>query len=281
MFVCKHKMYDEDELRIPFAFHFNLLLVISQALLTVVLIWKNTIHQPSSNLDVFVANTAQDLCSLWFLVIHVIALLLAILIAKHKSHYRGAFNLHSSPEFNFQWNSLQKAPFTKRLGVKLRYWTHKLKPVKIGLRYVFVILAYWAFVAYIVICFGAPVLSEHQETAAFVTGLCLHSIIPIILIEGPDLYGTIAILQTQDLDPLKLILKRNALCAFGGAWIGALPIPLDWDRPWQPWPLTCTVGYFVASSISHIWSLYEANKFRKQSKQSMLLTNCSSNKKSQ
>jgi len=27
-----------------------------------------------------------------------------------------------------------------------------------------------------------------------------------------------------------------------GAWLGAFPIPLDWDRPWQAWPITVTYG---------------------------------------
>lgn len=30
--------------------------------------------------------------------------------------------------------------------------------------------------------------------------------------------------------------------ALVGAWVGAFPIPLDWDRPWQAWPITCAVG---------------------------------------
>jgi len=27
-----------------------------------------------------------------------------------------------------------------------------------------------------------------------------------------------------------------------GAWLGALVIPLDWDRPWQVWPVSCVYG---------------------------------------
>ncbi|GAA96619.1 uncharacterized protein L969DRAFT_88016 [Mixia osmundae IAM 14324] len=38
-----------------------------------------------------------------------------------------------------------------------------------------------------------------------------------------------------------------------GAWLGAIPIPLDWDRPWQSWPITpllgCFVGHFVGSFV--------------------------------
>lgn len=27
-----------------------------------------------------------------------------------------------------------------------------------------------------------------------------------------------------------------------GAWLGAVPIPLDWDREWQKWPVTVLLG---------------------------------------
>ena len=27
-----------------------------------------------------------------------------------------------------------------------------------------------------------------------------------------------------------------------GAWCGAMVIPLDWDRPWQKWPIPCVAG---------------------------------------
>lgn len=30
-----------------------------------------------------------------------------------------------------------------------------------------------------------------------------------------------------------------------GAWSGAVPIPLDWDRAWQAWPVTVVVGAYM------------------------------------
>ena len=27
-----------------------------------------------------------------------------------------------------------------------------------------------------------------------------------------------------------------------GGWAGAIPIPLDWDRDWQQWPISCCLG---------------------------------------
>lgn len=42
-----------------------------------------------------------------------------------------------------------------------------------------------------------------------------------------------------------------AIGTLAGSWVGAIPIALDWDRPWQAWPLTpaygAVVGYIVAT----------------------------------
>lgn len=37
----------------------------------------------------------------------------------------------------------------------------------------------------------------------------------------------------------------GALGAVLGAWLGAVPIPLDWDREWQKWPVTIVVGLYM------------------------------------
>lgn len=29
------------------------------------------------------------------------------------------------------------------------------------------------------------------------------------------------------------IVYFSTICSIIGAWLGAFPIPLDWDRPWQ------------------------------------------------
>ena len=34
-----------------------------------------------------------------------------------------------------------------------------------------------------------------------------------------------------------------------GAWLGALPIPLDWGRDWQTWPITCCVSAMSGNAV--------------------------------
>lgn len=47
----------------------------------------------------------------------------------------------------------------------------------------------------------------------------------------------------------KWFVGLPALTTIIGAWAGAIVIPLDWNRPWQKWPVPCTygalAGYFI------------------------------------
>lgn len=40
-----------------------------------------------------------------------------------------------------------------------------------------------------------------------------------------------------------------------GAWVGAFPIALDWDRPWQAWPLTPAFGAILGYSVGSLLAL--------------------------
>ena len=37
-----------------------------------------------------------------------------------------------------------------------------------------------------------------------------------------------------------------------GTWLGAIPIPLDWDREWQKWPVTVVAGAYVGSLVGKV-----------------------------
>jgi len=56
---------------------------------------------------------------------------------------------------------------------------------------------------------------------------------------------------------------QGSLVLFG-AWLGAFFIPLDWDRPWQAWPLPCAIGGLIGELTSSLVLL--CNGFRKPKK---------------
>jgi len=50
-----------------------------------------------------------------------------------------------------------------------------------------------------------------------------------------------------------------AVGTFVGGWLGAVPIALDWDRPWQAWPLTPLFGslggYIIGAALAFTFSI--------------------------
>lgn len=48
---------------------------------------------------------------------------------------------------------------------------------------------------------------------------------------------------------LEVLILYPVVGAVVGAWLGAIPMALDWDRPWQAWPLSVlvlsTAGFIV------------------------------------
>uniref|UniRef100_A0A8C7BGF3 Phosphatidylinositol glycan anchor biosynthesis class F n=1 Tax=Neovison vison TaxID=452646 RepID=A0A8C7BGF3_NEOVI len=86
------------------------------------------------------------------------------------------------------------------------------------------------------------------------------------------LYGAIIFetLQLREIPPVIYIfvfyrvtsiwensLQITTISSFIGTWLGAFPIPLDWERPWQVWPISCTLGatfgYVAGLVISPLW----------------------------
>ena len=47
-------------------------------------------------------------------------------------------------------------------------------------------------------------------------------------------------------------LLGAAIGVFLGAWIGAVPIPLDWDRDWQKWPVTVVTGGYAGWALGKV-----------------------------
>ncbi|KAF8468793.1 GPI biosynthesis protein Pig-F [Kalaharituber pfeilii] len=47
-----------------------------------------------------------------------------------------------------------------------------------------------------------------------------------------------------------------AVGAMIGAWCGAVPIPLDWGRPWQEWPITIITGAYLGYAVGKFAGMY-------------------------
>ncbi|CAG9804876.1 unnamed protein product [Chironomus riparius] len=131
-----------------------------------------------------------------------------------------------------------------------------------SLKFGFVMSLTVFFFAFICIILGAPALEKYLETftlSALLTGITLF---PISLFIGVS--GTISILMTESFDLSNVtaqaflkLLKRNAYLVIFGAFIGSVVFPLDWDRPWQIYPIPNIVGAVTGQMLGSFYCLVE------------------------
>lgn len=105
---------------------------------------------------------------------------------------------------------------------------------------------------FISVFFGAYLVEDFKATLIFSIQMSLLSLMPIfLLIEHKNpLVLLERILVSQELHcKFESYLLNMSYGAFVGAWSGALVIPLDWDRWWQQWPISCCLGSLAGSLI--------------------------------
>ncbi|KAE9972156.1 hypothetical protein BLS_004158 [Venturia inaequalis] len=98
----------------------------------------------------------------------------------------------------------------------------------------------------ILVLFGAPLTTHLAHTLLCAAHLALLSGLPLIYTHGVETekWKEIARLAV----PVDEVFGA-ALGACVGAWLGAVPIPLDWDREWQKWPVTILTGAYIGWAV--------------------------------
>ncbi|KAH9934199.1 GPI biosynthesis protein family Pig-F-domain-containing protein [Fomitopsis serialis] len=115
----------------------------------------------------------------------------------------------------------------------------------------------------VIVLFGAPLASHALHT--YFLALLLALLIawtPAYILGAPTLGSSTEALvirltwirlfaELRPRTPIERAMVYPAIGAVFGCWSGAIPIGLDWERPWQAWPLTpaygAVVGYIVGS----------------------------------
>ncbi|KZV91341.1 hypothetical protein EXIGLDRAFT_97710 [Exidia glandulosa HHB12029] len=132
---------------------------------------------------------------------------------------------------------------------------------------------------------GAPLAMYHVRTAL------LAVLLSILTVSTPAYaLGVPTIRQTTAFDAVRFrwtrlfcdfMLQTDAERAMFypsagavlGAWAGAFPIALDWDRPWQAWPLTpafgAVLGYIVGSLVALAFIALPSSATSRQQRSSM------------
>ncbi|XP_048391781.1 phosphatidylinositol-glycan biosynthesis class F protein isoform X1 [Stegostoma tigrinum] len=103
----------------------------------------------------------------------------------------------------------------------------------------------------ILVLYGAPLLVSFRETFMFAVLLSTFTTLRCLCMLGPNVQAWIRVFTKNGaMSVWDTSLQITTICSLFGAWLGAIPIPLDWDRPWQVWPISCTLGATLGFSIS-------------------------------
>ncbi|XP_047487951.1 phosphatidylinositol-glycan biosynthesis class F protein-like [Penaeus chinensis] len=116
----------------------------------------------------------------------------------------------------------------------------------------------------VTVLYGAYLIENIEETFTFSILVASLAFVRPLVALGPGALGLIIERANFEEEPV-----LQSLTAVVGAWFGALPIPLDWDTPWQVWPLTCCIGAVigeVGASAYLLSKIYKAVDSRKKNK---------------
>lgn len=102
--------------------------------------------------------------------------------------------------------------------------------------------------------FGASLITKYEETLMLSLELALFTVFASCLHVGVDTTKSL-LFGADPKDDVSKMIQFSIQCTIFGAWIGAVVIPLDWNRPWQQWPIPCWLGALAGYVLAHVLSL--------------------------
>ncbi|KAJ0016203.1 hypothetical protein NQD34_014493 [Periophthalmus magnuspinnatus] len=95
----------------------------------------------------------------------------------------------------------------------------------------------------VLVLYGAPLIDSALETFSLAVLLTSLTTLRCLCVLGPNIQAWIRVFSRHGaMSVWDTCLQFTVACSLVGAWLGAFPIPLDWDRPWQVWPVSCSFG---------------------------------------
>ncbi|KAM5578507.1 hypothetical protein ABKV19_008691 [Rosa sericea] len=106
------------------------------------------------------------------------------------------------------------------------------------------------------IALGAPVGIQYlPKTINWSLMMSLFTIVPAASVFGSSWTDWQRIFAcTKPIDPVDFMICLPAHGVVIGAWFGAWPVPLDWERPWQEWPICVSYGAITGYLVSLVAS---------------------------
>ncbi|KAI5660382.1 hypothetical protein M9H77_29175 [Catharanthus roseus] len=106
------------------------------------------------------------------------------------------------------------------------------------------------------IVLGAPFIHHLPRTLHWSLLMSVLTFVPAASVFGnswSDWHRIFA--RAKVLEAIDFMICLPAHGAVIGAWFGAWPMPLDWERPWQEWPICVSYGAIVGYFIGMVASL--------------------------
>lgn len=109
-------------------------------------------------------------------------------------------------------------------------------------------------VTLLLILFGAPLSSHLLETFLLANHLSMIVVNPLLVLFKLNVPQFLRMFKTPNFFK---VLFSHPLLSSGfvtliTTWLGVLPIPLDWDRPWQTWPIPLVVGAYAGNFLAGV-----------------------------
>ncbi|KAI5122140.1 hypothetical protein M0805_000787 [Coniferiporia weirii] len=151
-----------------------------------------------------------------------------------------------------------------RVKRTLKSGQEKLQSVKDALTST---LASSLFIHIILVLFGAPFVGHFSKTYLLALLLSFFVVYPnVYILKSPSLKSDTNALvhrltwlrlfaELSIRSPYERLLVYPTVGTLVGAWLAVFPVALDWDRPWQAWPLTPAFGAIVGHIVGSWASL--------------------------
>ncbi|KAK4138044.1 PIG-F-domain-containing protein, partial [Trichocladium antarcticum] len=101
----------------------------------------------------------------------------------------------------------------------------------------------------VTVLFGAPFLTHTAHTFLCAAHFAVLTLLPLFYVHGVDAAAWAAVGGCAA--PLDETFG-GLVGGVAGAWLGAVPIPLDWDRDWQRWPVTILCGLYGGYVVGRV-----------------------------
>lgn len=109
------------------------------------------------------------------------------------------------------------------------------------------------------ILLGAPLTTHLPHTILLSLHISLLALMPLFYARPLSSRHWLEICSGTA--PLDEVFGATLGCVVG-AWAGAVPIPLDWDRAWQAWPVTVVVGSYLGYAVGREVGKIVAGRWR-------------------